>query len=119
MSSEGTQQGDPLGPLLFSNTLQPLLLSLQSHLNVSFLDDLTLGGPTEVVAADIQTIITQGAAMGLQLNCAKCELVAHADNLVTDATLLSFCSVSVSDAVLLVPLFLKVQFWMRLGEEDA
>jgi len=30
MSQEGPQQGDPLGPLLFCNTIHPLLTSLGS-----------------------------------------------------------------------------------------
>jgi len=48
-ASAGVQQGDPLGPLLFAMTLQPLLLELQARfgggdlLNIAaFLDDLTL-----------------------------------------------------------------------------
>ena len=31
-SEEGPQQGDPIGPLLFCNTIHPLLSSLQAHL---------------------------------------------------------------------------------------
>ena len=31
-SNEGPQQGDPLGPLLFSNTVHPLLTSLDTDL---------------------------------------------------------------------------------------
>ena len=31
-SNEGPQRGDPIGPLLFCNTVQPLLESLQSEL---------------------------------------------------------------------------------------
>ncbi len=105
-SQEGPQQGDPLGPLLFSNTLQPLLLSLSSHLTLGFLDDLTLGGPIDMVAADVQTVIKEGEAMGLRLNCSKCELVVKRRTLVTDPTLLSFRSVNVNDAELLgAPLF--------------
>ena len=42
-SEEGPQQGDPIGPLLFCNTVQPLLESLQSYLRLGFLDDFTLG----------------------------------------------------------------------------
>jgi len=34
-SEEGPQQGDPLGPLLFCNTIQPLLSSLSCGLNLA------------------------------------------------------------------------------------
>jgi len=40
-SQEGAQQGDPLGPLLFCNTIHPLLSSLQAQLNLGYLDDVT------------------------------------------------------------------------------
>jgi len=35
-SQEGTQQGDPIGPLLFCNTVHTLLSSLQSKLDIVF-----------------------------------------------------------------------------------
>ena len=38
LSAEGIQQGDPLGPLLFSLTLHPILNSLSSKLRVGYLD---------------------------------------------------------------------------------
>ena len=50
LSEEGAQQGDPLGPLLFSNTLHPVLSSLHAELNLGYLDDVSLGGPAETVA---------------------------------------------------------------------
>src|SRR6218665_4216691 len=53
-SEEGTQQGDPLGPLEFCRALQPGLVKLQSNLRIGYLDDLTLGGSKETVAADVQ-----------------------------------------------------------------
>ena len=37
-SAEGVQQGDPLGPLLFCLTVQPLLNSLKADLVVGYLD---------------------------------------------------------------------------------
>jgi len=37
MSQEGPQQGDPLGPLLFCNTIHPLLESLDSVLRLGYL----------------------------------------------------------------------------------
>ena len=53
MSEEGPQQGDPLGPLLSSLTIHPLLMSLKSELRIGFLDDVTLGGPEDVVSEDL------------------------------------------------------------------
>ena len=44
LSVSGAQQGDPLGPLLFCITLQPILERLQSDLKIAFLDDVTVGG---------------------------------------------------------------------------
>ena len=44
LSVEGVQQGDPLGPLLFSLTTMDLMESLRSELLIFYLDDGTLGG---------------------------------------------------------------------------
>jgi len=38
-SREDAQHGDPIGPLLFCNTVQPLLSFLQAELNLDYLDD--------------------------------------------------------------------------------
>jgi len=83
-SEDGAQQGDPIGPLLFSNTLQPVLSSLQAHLNLGYLDDVTLGGPVEMVASDVAEIVNAGFKIGLSLNAAKCELIGHPDLVVND-----------------------------------
>ena len=44
LSAEGVQQGDPLGPLLFSLTTMDLMEPLRSELLIFYLDDGTLGG---------------------------------------------------------------------------
>ena len=74
-SSEGTQQGDPLGPLLFCLTIHPLLLSLQSELNLGYMDDLTLGGDESTVEDDIGRITDASSKLGLHLNRDKCEVI--------------------------------------------
>ena len=76
-SQEGAQQGDPLGPLLFSLTIHPILQSLSSDLVMGYLDDITLGGQEHAVAADVAQIQSQGEAIGLKLNIGKCEYVSH------------------------------------------
>jgi len=105
-SEEGPQHGDPLGPLLFCNTIQPLLSSLASELNFGYLDDVTLGGPVDTVASDVAEIAKVGGNMGLILNSSKCELLAHPGVMVNDTQLQSFQRVLPSDATLLgAPLF--------------
>ena len=74
-SQEGVQQGDPMGPLLFCLTIQPLLRSLSSEFIAAYMDDLTLGGRISAVAADVQTIALEGLKYGLQLNSSKCEAI--------------------------------------------
>ena len=105
-SEEGPQQGDPLGPLLFCNTIQPLLTSLASELNLGYLDDVTLGGPVDTVASDVAEIAKVGGDMGLVLNSSKCELIAHQGVSVNDKWLQSFQRVEPNDVILLgAPLF--------------
>jgi len=53
LSQDGTQQGDPLGPLLFCDTFHPLLSSLTCDVTLGYLDDFTLGGSVETVAQDV------------------------------------------------------------------
>jgi len=85
LSSEGPQQGDPLGPLLFSNTVQPILPSLE--LVLGFLDDFSLGGHQNQVTRDVQQIIEVGVRMGLSLNVSKCEVIADPATTIMDPLL--------------------------------
>ena len=105
-SQTGPQQGDPIGPLLFCNTIHPLITSLKSDLNLGYLDDESLGGPVDTVAADVGRIVEVGRAMGLHLNTSKCELITHKELPISDSLLRSFSRVDIANASLLgAPLF--------------
>jgi hypothetical protein len=104
LSEEGAQQGDPLGPLLFCTAIQPLIAGLSSDLTLGYLDDLTLGGPEQVVARDVDRIKQVGGSMGLHLNDAKCEVILHPNS--TDSVFSQFVPVTLDNATLLgAPLF--------------
>ena len=61
LSAEGVQQGDPLGPLLFCITIQPLIQNLQSQFKVFYLDDGTIGGSVEEVHDDLLMVEEKAA----------------------------------------------------------
>ena len=73
-SREGIQQGDPIGPYLFSLGILELMKSCASELNVFYLDDGTLAGPPDVVKSDFAKIIEESRALGLEVNDEKCEI---------------------------------------------
>ena len=77
-SSSGVQQGDPLGPLLFSAALQPLAAELKAQgldIAVHYLDDGLLAGDLTAVQAAFALVQQRSASIGLDLNLAKCEVV--------------------------------------------
>ena len=82
-SASGVQQGDPLGPLLFANALQHVLLRLTSfrhegaglELAAFYLDDGVLAGSFEVVAAALRLLQVEAESLGLHLNLSKCQLI--------------------------------------------
>ena len=101
-SEEGTQQGDPMGPLEFCIALQPILSELKSELRVAFLDDLTLGGKVDVVAHDVQHIAHEAAKLGLELNRAKCEIIfENCENRADNASFHGFKDTPLEEATLL------------------
>ena len=73
-SSEGVQQGDPLGPFLFSLGIQDIVNDMDSPLNCWYLDNGCLGGDPDSVLKDLQKIINGRDSHGLQLNTSKCEM---------------------------------------------
>ncbi len=76
LSCCGVQQGDPLGPLGFALTLQPIVDLIQSEvpglsINAWYLDDGTLvGSPNDLVSA-LEIIEREGPKIGLHLNKSK------------------------------------------------
>ena len=84
-SESGVQQGDPLGPLLFSLALQPILdlvnIRRSDHglqLSFSFLDDLNLAGEQQAIAQAFQFIREHARQIGLEFNSTKCEIIPAA-----------------------------------------
>jgi hypothetical protein len=78
-SSEGAQQGDPIGPLLFCLAIQPIIKKINTKLNVWYLDDGTIGDTIENVLSNLSLVVTEAKKIGLEVNKAKCELILGAE----------------------------------------
>ncbi|GKB75706.1 reverse transcriptase domain-containing protein [Tanacetum coccineum] len=78
LSCQGVQQGDPLGPLLFSSVLHPLICKIRDSfslcLHAWYLDDGTIVGDTLVVGKVLELIMEDGPRCGLHLNVDKTEV---------------------------------------------
>ena len=101
ISATGTQQGDPLGALLFCITLQPVLEQVTSELNIGYLDDITLGGIAADVGRDVEMIRVEAGRLGLMLNDAKCELIYNGFNECSHPAFSGFIRIDSDDATLL------------------
>lgn len=73
-SCVGCQQGDPLGPAIFSLGIHPIISELNSKFNMWYLDDGSIGGGASEVLEDLQCIIQRFNSIGLTLNFDKCEI---------------------------------------------
>ncbi len=75
------QQGDPLGPLLFSMVIQELITAIATEcklsLNLWYLDDGVLAGLAAQAHKAFRLIQRMGPELGLELNVGKTELVTY------------------------------------------
>jgi hypothetical protein len=75
LSQSGCQQGDPIGPLLFSLGIKEISEGINSEHNTWFLDDGGLGDrDPKVILQDIAYVRSEGEKIGLKLNSSKCEV---------------------------------------------
>ena len=78
-SEEGTQQGDPLGPVLFALAVKAVSDELNSKLpdldlNRWYLDDGYIGGKVKDVGQALKIILDTSKSIGLELRVKKTEL---------------------------------------------
>src|SRR6476469_761626 len=100
-SEKCVQQGDPLGPLLFSLTIQPIIRQCKSDLHIAYLDDITLGGNTSVLNDDVNMIKAEALKIGLELNESKCELISKLNPVDVPVAFSLFTLIDPSEATLL------------------
>jgi hypothetical protein len=101
ISNEGIQQGDPIGPLLFCLTLQPVLSRCGSELRIAYLDDITLGGSLGSLSVEVDCLQRDASEIGLSLNVSKCEIISDNNSSLMSSSLSQFITVNRKDAMLL------------------
>ena len=67
-SCEGTQQGDPESPVLFSDSIQDLIVSLESKINLVYLDDGNLSDDYRTVLKDLKKLLKRKERWDSKLN---------------------------------------------------
>jgi hypothetical protein len=66
ISQQGVQQGDPLGPALFSLVAHSQAKQMKFHLSLWYLDDATMGDQPATVLQDLSTLIASSGALGME-----------------------------------------------------
>ena len=74
-SESGVQQGDPLGPLLFSLVLNTLVMKIA--LTAWYLDDGAVAGPRSSLCRILSLLQEEGPALGIIVNLPKCEVFSR------------------------------------------
>ncbi|KAJ9436461.1 Retrotransposable element SLACS 132 kDa protein [Diplonema papillatum] len=78
-SEEGAQQGDPMGPLLFSLAIAPIVRKVRAEtgldMSLFYLDDGFLAGNKDEVMRALELFERECAKIGLEVNRGKCELI--------------------------------------------
>ena len=68
------EQGDPESPVLFSDFIQDLIDSLESKINLWYLDDGNLSDAYRTVLEDLKNIVEAEKTPGLKIRPTKCEI---------------------------------------------
>ena len=101
-SQTGVQQGDPIGPLLFSLAIWPLLDEIESKLpNLSqhcwHLDDGIIAGTEIELCKALEILSESGEKVGLELRKDKCQLWSIEDMTKVDSLIKRNCVDGIED----------------------
>ena len=123
-SESGIQQGDPLGPLLFSLTLWPIIEKIQEsspdlQQHSWFLDYGVLVGSEEVLIRSWDLLCQLGPDRGLHVRVDKCEMwsTVDLDRLVIRIKRNDISGLEVLGAALGAPEFVGMKLNERIGKK--